>query len=156
MATPQGEGLQVAIEEARKGLSEGGIPIGACLVGPDGAVLGRGHNQRVQKGSVVLHGEMDCLENAGRLPASTYRGCTMFTTLSPCHMCSGAMLLYGIRKVVIGENTTFMGAEDLLRSQGVTTEVANNQECVELMRKFIADKPELWCEDISVTELTEK
>ncbi|MEJ8803809.1 nucleoside deaminase [Pontibacter sp. H249] len=143
------EFLQAAIEEARKGYNEGGIPIGSVLV-HKGKVIGRGHNKRVQEGSVVLHGEMDALENAGRLPASVYRECTMYTTLSPCPMCSGTMLLYGIPRVVIGENKTFMGEEELLRSRGVEVEVLNNEECHNLMQQFIKEKPELWNEDIGV------
>jgi cytosine deaminase len=141
--------LQAAIDEAKKGLAEGGIPIGSVLV-CDGKILGRGHNQRVQHGSVIHHGEMNCLENAGRLPASVCRRCVIYTTLSPCPMCSGAILLYGIPRVVVGENVTFMGAEDHLRANGVTVEIARNEECVELMRQFIAKNPQLWNEDIGV------
>lgn len=141
--------LQAAIEEARKGLSEGGIPIGSVLA-CDGKILGRGHNQRVQKASVIHHGEMNCLENAGRQPASVYRRCVIYTTLSPCPMCSGAILLYGIPRVVVGENVTFLGAEDHLRANGVTVDVVQNEECVELMREFIARNPHLWNEDIGV------
>lgn len=141
--------LQAAIDEARKGLAEGGIPIGSVLV-CDGKILGRGHNQRVQKGSVIHHGEMNCLENAGRQTAAVYRRCVIYTTLSPCPMCSGAILLYGIPRVIVGENMTFMGAEDHLRCNGVTVEVAQNQECIELMRQFIAKNPQLWNEDIGV------
>ena len=140
-------GLDVAVEEARLGLSEGGIPIGAALVA-EGVILGRGHNRRVQSGSAILHGETDALENAGRLPASTYARSVMFTTLSPCDMCTGAILLYGIPKVVIGENKTFMGAEDHLRSRGVEVVVLDDQRCIELMSNFIADNPTLWNEDI--------
>lgn len=140
-------GFEAALEEARKGLAEGGIPIGSALV-VDGVVVGRGHNRRVQKGSAVLHGEMDALENAGRLPASDYRRATIFTTLSPCDMCSGAILLYGIPRVVVGENRTFMGAEDLLRSRGVIVEVLDDPDCVEMMESFIAARPDLWNEDI--------
>jgi cytosine deaminase len=139
--------LRVAIEEARAGLDEGGIPIGAALV-VDGQVIGRGHNRRVQRGSPILHGETDALENAGRQPASVYRRATMVTTLSPCDMCTGAILLYGIRRVVIGENRTFMGAEDLLRSRGVEVVVLDDPECVALMEEFIAARPDLWNEDI--------
>lgn len=146
MSTPQ-HFLQSAIDEAKKGLSEGGIPIGSVIV-YNGKILGRGHNQRVQKGSVILHGEMDALENAGRQPASVYRECELYTTLSPCSMCSGTILLYGIKKVYIGENETFLGAEDLLRSNGVEVVVMNNAECIQLMKDFIRDKPELWNEDI--------
>jgi creatinine deaminase len=139
--------LRVAIEEARAGLDEGGIPIGAALV-VDGQVIGRGHNRRVQRGSPILHGETDALENAGRQPAAVYRRATMVTTLSPCDMCTGAILLYGIRRVVIGENRTFMGAEDLLRSRGVEVVVLDDAECVALMEEFIAARPDLWNEDI--------
>jgi creatinine deaminase len=141
--------LQAAIEEAQKGLSEGGIPIGSVLV-HQGKIIGRGHNRRVQQGSCILHGEMDALENAGRLPASVYRECVIYTTLSPCSMCSGAILLYGIPKVVIGENKTFMGEEKLLQERGLEVEVMNNQECIEMMETFIREKPELWNEDIGV------
>ena len=139
--------LQAAIEEARTGLREGGIPIGSALV-LDGRIIGRGHNRRVQKGSSVLHAEMDCLENAGRLKAAEYKRCVLYSTLSPCDMCSGAVLLYGIPKVVIGENRTFRGPEDYLRSRGVELEVADSSECVALMTEFIRAKPELWNEDI--------
>ncbi len=139
--------LNAAIEEARQGLQEGGIPIGSVLV-HQGAILGRGHNRRVQHGSVVLHGEMDALERAGRQPASVYRDCTIYTTLSPCAMCSGAILLYGIPRVVIGENRTFLGEEELLRSRGVTVEVLQDAECQELMERFIRENPGLWNEDI--------
>jgi cytosine deaminase len=139
--------LDAAIAEAELGLAEGGIPIGSVLV-HDGKILGRGHNRRVQKGSPTLHGEMDALENAGRLPARVYRQCTIFTTLSPCAMCTGAILLYGIPRVVIGENTTFMGEEELLKSRGVSVEVRHDPRCIELMQQFIAAKPELWNEDI--------
>lgn len=139
--------MQAAIEEAELGLAEGGIPIGSVLV-HEGKIIGRGHNRRVQKGSAVLHGEMDALENTGRLPARVYRECTIYTTLSPCSMCSGAILLYGIPRVVIGENRSFMGEEELLRSRGVELTVLDNERCVELMRGFMAAKPELWNEDI--------
>src|SRR5271155_514370 len=139
--------LQAAIDEAGKGLAEGGIPIGSILV-CDGKIIGRGHNQRVQKGSVIHHGEMNCLENAGRQLASVYRRCVIYTTLSPCPMCSGAILLYGIARVVVGENTTFMGAEDHLRRNGVAVEVVQSQECIALMKRFIAEHPQLWNEDI--------
>jgi cytosine deaminase len=141
--------LAAAIEEARLGLAEGGIPIGSVIV-HDGRILGRGHNRRVQKGSAVLHGEMDALENAGRQPARVYRESILYTTLSPCAMCSGAILLYGIRHVVIGENRTFQGEEDLLRSRGVRLEIRDDAECLRLMRDFIAARPELWNEDIGV------
>ncbi len=139
--------LQTAIEEARKGLAEGGIPIGSVIV-HEGKILGQGHNRRVQNGSVVLHGEMDALENAGRQTASIYRQCTLYTTLSPCPMCTGAILLYGIPKVVIGENTTFLGDEELLTSRGVEVVVVDNEECKAMMRDFIQQRPELWNEDI--------
>lgn len=141
--------MQVAIEEARQGLTEGGIPIGSVLV-HNGIILGRGHNRRVQKKSAILHGEMDALENAGRQSASIYRESVLYTTLSPCPMCSGAILLYGIPRVIIGENSTFMGEEELLRSRGVLVDVLQNQECIRLMRTFIKEKPELWNEDIGV------
>jgi cytosine/creatinine deaminase len=139
--------LQSAIEEAKKGLSEGGIPIGAVLV-DEGKIIGRGHNQRVQHGSVIHHGEMNCLENAGRQSAEVYRRCTLYTTLSPCPMCTGAILLYGIQRVVIGQNITFMGAEDSLRAARVKVEVLQDTECVRMMREFIEKNPELWNEDI--------
>ena len=139
--------MEAAIEEARKGLAEGGIPIGSVIV-YQGKILGRGHNRRVQNGSVVLHGEMDAFENAGRQPASVYRECTLYTTLSPCSMCSGAILLYGIPKVIIGENQTFMGEEALLESRGVAIEVVNDAQCIEMMESFIRDRPQLWNEDI--------
>jgi creatinine deaminase len=140
-------GLDAAIAEARAGRSEGGIPIGSALM-IDGEIVGRGHNRRVQKGSVVLHAEMDCLENAGRLPASAYAKATIYTTLSPCDMCTGAALLYGIPKVVIGENVTFMGGESHLRARGVETIVVDDAECISIMRDFIAAEPTLWNEDI--------
>ena len=139
--------LEAAIDEARQGAREGGIPIGSVLV-LDGRVVGRGHNRRVQRGSAILHAEMDCLENAGRLRAADYHRATLYSTLSPCDMCSGAVLLYGIRRVVIGENTTFRGPEDYLRSRGVELVLADDQTCVALMRAFIAAHPELWNEDI--------
>lgn len=139
--------MQAAIEEARQGLAEGGIPIGSVIV-HEGRILGRGHNRRVQKGSAVLHGEMDALENAGRQPASIYRQATLYTTLSPCAMCSGAILLYGIKHVVVGENHTFMGEEDLLRSRGVRIDVLQSPECIAIMQSFIAKHPRLWSEDI--------
>lgn len=141
--------MAACIAEARQGLAEGGIPIGSVLV-HQGRIIGRGHNRRVQHGSVVLHGEMDALENAGRLPASTYRECTIYTTLSPCSMCSGAILLYEIPKVVIGENKTFLGEEQLLISRGVELSVLQNDECIQLMQEFIRDDPTLWNEDIGV------
>jgi len=146
--------LDLAIVEARAGLAEGGIPIGAVLV-VDGEVLGAGHNRRVQQGSATLHGETDALEAAGRLPASTYARATMVTTLSPCHMCTGAVLLYGIRRVVIGENRTFLGAEDLLRSHGVEVVVLDSEECIEMMTDFIAANPMLWNEDIGEVDRSE-
>lgn len=139
--------LEAAIAEARAGWDEGGIPIGSVLV-HDGVIIGRGHNRRVQKGSPTLHGEMDALENAGRLPASTYRECTIYTTLSPCSMCSGAILLYGIPRVVVGENATFLGEEELLRSRGVEVTVVDDPTCQELMERMIAERPTLWFEDI--------
>lgn len=141
--------MSAAIEEAKLGLSEGGIPIGSVLV-CDGEILGRGHNRRVQSGSVVLHGEMDALENAGRLPASVYHKSVLYTTLSPCPMCTGAILLYGIPKVMIGENITFLGEEDLLRSHGVEVVVLNDETCITMMSEFIRDHPALWNEDIGV------
>lgn len=139
--------MLAAIEEAEAGLAEGGIPIGSVLV-HEGRIIGRGHNRRVQRGSTVLHGEMDALEHAGRQPARVYRESTIYTTLSPCAMCSGAILLYGIPRVVIGEHRTFMGEEALLRSRGVVLEVLDDPRCVELMRAFIAARPALWNEDI--------
>ena len=139
--------LALAIAEARAGAAEGGIPIGAALAEGD-RVLGVGHNRRVQMGSAIRHGETDCLETVGRLPASVYAGSTMATTLSPCDMCTGAILLYGIPRVVIGENSTFYGGEDYLRSRGVEVVVVDDEECKELMRQFIAANPELWNEDI--------
>lgn len=139
--------LQAAIAEAEAGLAEGGIPIGSVLV-HDGRIIGRGHNRRVQRGSTVLHGEMDALENAGRLPARVYRESTLYTTLSPCAMCSGAILLYGIPRVLVGENRSFLGEEALLRGRGVALEVLDDPRCVELMRAFIAAHPDLWNEDI--------
>jgi cytosine/creatinine deaminase len=139
--------LKAALDEARMGLDEGGIPIGSVIV-CNGHILGRGHNRRVQHGSVVLHAEMDALERAGRQPASVYRECTLYTTLSPCAMCSGAILLYGISKVVVGENRTFMGEEDLLRARGVLIEVLQDPACERLLADFIHTHPELWNEDI--------
>ena len=141
--------LDAAVAEAEQGLREGGIPIGAVLV-HGGRILGRGHNRRVQHGSAVLHGEMDALENAGRQPASVYRDAVIYTTLSPCAMCSGAILLYGIRTVVVGENLTFMGEEELLRSRGVSVTVVQDADCIRLMTEFIRDHPQLWNEDIGV------
>jgi cytosine deaminase len=141
--------LQAAIEEARKGLSEGGIPIGSVLV-HEGAIIGRGHNRRVQQSSAILHGEMDALENAGRRPAAVYRSSTIYTTLSPCAMCSGAIVLYGIRTVVVGENRTFMGEEEWLRDRGVLVDVVQDEACIAMMREFIQRNPTLWNEDIGV------
>ncbi|HEX7939748.1 MAG TPA: nucleoside deaminase [Gemmatimonadaceae bacterium] len=139
--------LAAAIAEARAGLAEGGIPIGSVLA-IDGRIVGRGHNRRVQKGSAILHAEMDCFENAGRLKAADYARATLYSTLSPCDMCSGTALLYGIRRIVVGENRTFRGPEDYVRSRGVTIDVLDDAECVALMRDFIAARPELWNEDI--------
>jgi len=141
------EFMRVAIEEARKGLSEGGIPIGYVLV-CDGKIIGQGHNQRVQKKSAVFHAEMDCLENAGRITAADYKKSTLYSTLSPCDMCSGAVLLYGIPKVVIGENVTFKGPEEYLISRGIELTIVDSHECKNLMKEFIKEKPELWNEDI--------
>ena len=139
--------LKAAIDEANKGYAEGGIPIGSVIVYKE-KIIGRGHNKRVQNGSAILHGEMDALENAGRLKVSVYKECTLYTTLSPCSMCSGTILLYGIPKIVIGENKTFIGEEELLKSRGVEVIVVNDSECYNLMTKFIQEKPELWNEDI--------
>jgi len=141
------EFMRAAIEEARQGLAEGGIPIGSVLV-IDGRIVGRGHNRRVQRGSAVLHAEMDCLENAGRLRAGDYQRSVLYSTLSPCDMCSGAALLYKIPRIVIGENRTFQGPEDHLRSRGVELVILDDEECIRLMRDFIAARPELWNEDI--------
>jgi creatinine deaminase len=146
-ALSKDECMQAAIEEARLGLHEGGIPIGAVLV-IDGVIVGRGHNRRVQNGSAVLHAEMDCLENAGRLKAGDYRRAVLYSTLSPCDMCSGAVLLYNIPTVVIGEHRTFQGPEEYLRSRGVELVIMNNEECVRMMQEFIAARPALWNEDI--------
>ena len=139
--------MQAAIDEAELGWNEGGIPIGSVLV-HEGTIIGRGHNRRVQNSSPTLHGEMDALENAGRLPASVYKECTIYTTLSPCSMCSGAILLYGIPRVIVGENSTFLGEEDLLRSRGVDVTVLDDPTCVGLMERMIRERPELWNEDI--------
>ncbi|WP_298313166.1 nucleoside deaminase [uncultured Aquimarina sp.] len=139
--------MLATIEEAKKGLKKGGVPIGSVIVYKD-KILGRGHNKRIQEGSVVLHGEMDAFENAGRQPASVYKECTLYTTLSPCPMCTGAILLYGIPKVVIGENETFLGSEALLKENGVEVIVLDNQDCKDLMNTFIKNKPEIWNEDI--------
>jgi cytosine deaminase len=143
------EFMQAAIQEARKGLASGGIPIGSVLV-LDGKIIGRGHNQRVQMGSAIRHAEMDCLENAGRLSAKEYQRSILYSTLSPCDMCSGAALLYGIKHIVVGENKTFQGPENYVNSRGVKVEIVNNAECIELMEAFIRNKPELWNEDIGV------
>ncbi len=140
--------MQAAIDEAKLGLSEGGIPIGSVIV-HEGKIIGRGHNMRVQLGDPLLHGEMSAFKAAGRQPASVYRECVLYTTLSPCPMCSGTSLLYKIPKILIAENTTFLGAEDWLRSQGVELQVLGDEECVAMMRAFIADRPELWNEDIA-------
>lgn len=139
--------MKLALEEARQGLAEGGIPIGSVLV-IEGQVVGRGHNRRVQKGSAILHAEMDCLENAGRLRPADYRRAVLYSTLSPCDMCSGTALLYRIPRIVIGENRTFRGPEDYVRSRGVELEILDDEECIQLMRDFIAARPELWNEDI--------
>ncbi len=141
--------LKTAIDEAKKGLKEGGIPIGSVIV-YQGKIIGRGHNRRIQEGSVVLHGEMDAFENAGRQPENVYKKCTLYTTLSPCVMCAGAILLYRIPKVVIGENKNFLGEEALLKSRGVDVMVVDNQECKDMMTSFITNNPELWNEDIGV------
>jgi len=143
--------MQEAIAEAKLGLEQGGIPIGSVIV-HQGRIIGRGHNQRIQSGSAILHGEMSAFENAGRQPAKVYQESVLYTTLSPCSMCSGAILLYGIPKVVIGENQTFMGEEDLLRSRGVEVEVLQEATCIAMMRDFIAEKPALWNEDIGVDD----
>jgi len=142
--------MQAAIDEAEQGMAAGGIPIGAVLV-HEGRIIGRGHNQRIQQGSAVLHGEMAALEDAGRLPAAVYRASTVYTTLSPCSMCCGAVLLYGIPHVVVGENRTFMGDEELLRSRGVRVDVLQETRCVDLMARFIAENPGAWAEDIGET-----
>ncbi|WP_417683114.1 nucleoside deaminase [Pseudidiomarina aquimaris] len=139
--------MQAAIEEAQKGLAEGGVPIGSVLV-HNGKIIGRGHNRRVQSGSPILHGEMDAFADAGRQPASVYKECVIYTTLSPCCMCSGAIELYGIPHVIVGENQTFMGAEERLRNAGVKVDVLQDPTCIELMTTFIAEKPKLWFEDI--------
>ena len=141
--------MAAAIAEAEAGLAEGGIPIGSVLV-HQGKIVGRGHNRRVQKGSAILHGEMDALENGGRLPAAVYTRSVLYTTLSPCAMCSGAILLYRIPRVIVGENTTFTGEEELLRSRGVTVDVLQDPRCIEMMRNFIREHPSLWNEDIGV------
>jgi cytosine deaminase len=145
------EYLDAALDEARAGLQSGGIPIGSVLV-LDGRIIGRGHNQRVQQGSVIRHAEMDCLENAGRRSAAEYQRCIIVSTLSPCDMCSGAIVLYGIPHVVVGENQTFRGPEDYVRSRGIRVDVINDPRCIALMRDFIAARPSLWFEDIGVLE----
>src|SRR5439155_17583740 len=155
MTNRSDEFLKAALEEARKGLSEGGIPIGSALV-LDGRIIGRGHNQRVQKGSAILHAEMDCLEKAGRLKASDYRRSTLYSTLSPCDMCSGTVLLYGIPKIVIGENRTFKGPEDYVRSRNVNVVVIDDEECRLLMEAFIREHPALWNEDIGKRNNSDK
>jgi len=139
--------MKAAINEAKKGQDEGGVPIGSVIVHED-KIIGRGHNRRFQKGSAILHAEMDALENAGRQPASVYRESVLYTTLSPCSMCSGAIILYEIPKVIIGENKTFMGEEELLRTRNIDVKVVDNNECIDLMNRFIESKPELWNEDI--------
>jgi cytosine deaminase len=146
---PSNPFLQAAIEEARQGMAEGGIPIGSVIV-HGGKIIGRGHNRRVQNGSAILHGEMDALENAGRQSAAVYRECVLYTTLSPCSMCSGAILLYGIPRVIIGENKTFMGEEELLHSRGVALEVVQSDECIRMMEEFTRKNPKLWNEDIGI------
>lgn len=141
--------MKAARQEAEQGRDEGGIPIGAVIV-HDGKIIGRGHNRRVQMGSAILHGEMDALENAGRQPAAIYRHCILYTTLSPCPMCSGAILLYGIPRIIVGENKTFQGEEELLRSRGVSVTVLQDEQCISMMEEFIRTKPALWNEDIGV------
>ncbi|KAF2636160.1 cytidine deaminase-like protein [Massarina eburnea CBS 473.64] len=145
-------GFKAALEEAQKGCAEGGVPIGACLISSDGKVLGRGHNMRIQNGSPTLHAEISALEHAGRLSAAVYRDATMYTTLSPCDMCTGACVMYKVKRVVIGENKTFVGGEDYLRSKGIEVVVLKSNECEELMTKFIKEKPEDWYEDIGEDE----
>lgn len=146
---PQDPFLKAALDQALKSLAEGGIPIGAVLV-HQGKIIGQGHNCRVQSGSAIDHGEMNCLRNAGRLPASVYRECTMYSTLSPCPMCSGAIVLYKIPNVIVGENRNFVGAEDYMRSNGITVEVVQDEECINVMGEFIRNRPDLWNEDIGV------
>ncbi|GEQ72648.1 hypothetical protein JCM33374_g6335 [Metschnikowia sp. JCM 33374] len=141
-------GMKIALEEAKKSLEEGGVPIGGALIHEDGRILGRGHNMRFQKNSATLHGEISTLENAGRLPGAVYKRCTMYTTLSPCNMCSGACIMYGVKRVVVGENENFMGAEDLIRTQGIEVVNLNDPECKRIMTKFINERPEDWFEDI--------
>ncbi|KKZ60210.1 cytosine deaminase [[Emmonsia] crescens] len=140
----QDPGFIAALEEAKKGAAEGGVPIGACLVSRDGKILGQGRNMRVQKGSATLHGEISAFENSGRLPASAYVGATMYTTLSPCDMCTGACVLYKLKRVVVGENATFMGSEQYLMNRGVEVVVLDNKECKELIQKYIQERPEIW------------
>lgn len=142
--------LNLAIEQAKKSMSEGGVPIGAALVDKNGKVLACGHNKRIQNSSAILHGEMDTLEKAGRLPGSAYKGATMYTTLSPCDMCTGACILYGVSRVVMGENKTFVGGDEYLRQRGIEVINVDNKECYDLMQKFIAEKPQDWNEDIGV------
>ncbi|EPE29587.1 Cytidine deaminase-like protein [Glarea lozoyensis ATCC 20868] len=146
------EAFAIAVEEAEMGYNEGGVPIGAALVSRDGKLLGRGHNMRVQKGSAIHHGETSALENSGRLPASAYKGATMYTTLSPCDMCTGACILYGISRVVIGENKTFLGGEAYLKQRGIEVVILENKKMQDLMEKFISEKPEIWNEDIGEEE----
>ncbi|KAF2831186.1 cytidine deaminase-like protein [Ophiobolus disseminans] len=145
-------GFQVALHEARQGSREGGVPIGAALVSAQGKILGQGHNMRIQEGSAILHAEISTLENAGRLPASAYRGATMYTTLSPCDMCTGACVMYKVKRVVIGENKTFVGGEEYLKSKGIEVVVLNDKDCRDLMTKFIKEKPGDWYEDIGEDE----
>jgi cytosine/creatinine deaminase len=152
MPIPNDPFMEAAIEEARQGFKEGGLPIGSVLV-LDGKVIGRGHNRRVQDGSVIHHAEMNCLENTGRLPAGVYARCTLYSTLSPCHMCSGAMIHYGVRKCVVGESRTIMGAEDFLKSKDVEVVVVDSVECFQLMEAFIKKEPEIWREDIGAYSL---
>ncbi|KAJ4400774.1 cytosine deaminase [Didymella pomorum] len=148
----QDAGFKAAVNEARQGSSEGGVPIGACLVSADGKILGQGHNMRIQKGSATLHAEISALENAGRLPASAYQGATMYTSLSPCDMCTGACVMYKVKRVVIGENKTFVGGEEYLKSKGIEVVVLQDQECQALMERFIKEKPGDWYEDIGEDE----
>jgi len=147
-------GLTAAYEEASAGAAAGGVPIGACLVSREGKILGRGHNQRVQRASPTLHAEIDCFEKAGRLPASAYEGATMYTTLSPCDMCTGACVLYKVRRVVIGENKTFVGGEAYLKQRGIEVVVLENTDCYELMQKFIREKPDVWYDTLPATHLS--
>lgn len=141
-------GMKIAYEEARKSLEEGGIPIGGALIHLDGRILGRGHNMRIQKNSATLHGEISTLENAGRLPGALYKDCTMYTTLSPCNMCSGACIMYGVKRVVMGENVNFVGAEELIKSKGIELVNMNDSSCIKIMSDFIKERPEDWFEDI--------